>query len=259
MKSNNEYRTQSGFSLLQVMLAIALTAGLSLILLQLSQNQAKQQKTIELKGELADIVNIIRESLRDREACDVTFAQTHPGQPIKELRVSQDLTQPPFAVVGQKFKNYNVYIKEMRLLTRPEEIDVGKREVGQTPMNYTTGLGYGYLKITFAKHVGDVNQTDTKQNFFGAKETAVIFPIKGYFYDEEKITGSSEDAMKTECIDKANNAVNCNLQPNDPCSFEALRDAQKNLINSNDSTGLPLYSGTCTYYRDASPLMSCFY
>jgi hypothetical protein len=256
MKNNIREIFESGFSLLQVMLSIALTAGLSLTLLQLSQNQAKQQKTIELKGELADIVNIIRESLRDRVACEMTFAETYPGGKIDELRVSEDMSQPPFAVIGQKFKNYNVYIKDMRLLTRPEEIDYGKRQVGQTPMNYTDGLGYGYLKINFIKHIGDINQTDLKQNFFGGKETQVIFAIKGYFYDEVNISGYDTNDMTNRCQQLAMvDGVTCNFTSlNQPCRF--VEDPPP---YSSDGQSKKLMTGTCFYYRDSSPLRRCFY
>lgn len=259
MKILNSCRSEVGFSIIQVMVAIALTAGLALSLMQISQNQSKQQKTMELKGELYDIANIIRESLRDREACEATFSRTTPGQTIDELKLTLDFNQPPFAVIGQKFKGYNVFIKEMRLLTRPDEIQFGKREVGQNPMSYTTGVGYGYLKIIFIKQPGDITQTNTKQNFFGAKETAIIFPIKGLFYDYALITAEQPDQLLGQCYSKAfDDGVTCTGAANEPCSYKHKYKADGTTHDTVSNNSVISYLGECKYYRDESPLQSCF-
>ena len=256
-----QLKREGGFSLVQVMIAIGLSAGLAVTMMKLADNQIKQQKTMELKSEQGDVAKIIRQTLSDKEACDATFTGMSPGDKIEAIRMSSDMSQTPFALTGVKFKTFNVYIKEMALLTRSEEITFNQRIITQKPISsYTTGSGFGYLRVVFVKNVGVISNTNKTQNFYGAKETATVFPIKGYFYDVEVVKHNVEEKLQESCWAKAQlQGVSCNGSPNEPCSIAAIDVdgvfGTDFIIDS--STGTKLYLGECKYFRDDSPFMSC--
>ena len=126
---------QSGFSLVEIMVAAGLLLGLSVALMHISQNQMKVQKTAELKAEISDVENIFRQTIQDLSACEATFIGMSPGDSIPEIRMSRDMSKDPFAEVGKKFKSYNVYIEDITLLTREEELEPIR--AGGTPLRKT--------------------------------------------------------------------------------------------------------------------------
>ena len=261
MNANYKFR-EGGFSLVQVMVAIGLMGGLALAMMKMFDNQLKQQKTVELRAEQGDVANIIRQTLSDKEACEATFIGMSPGDDISSIRMTPDLNQPAFAQVGEKFKTFNVFIKSMYLLTRAEEITLKQRAVGSLPISsYTTGAGFGYLKVTFVKNVGAVTDANTSHNFYGAKETSTIFPVKGFFYDVEIVKHNDPNLLNQACWDRASiKGVNCNGTPDEPCTVQALNvdaDPAANDFILDTATSTPLYLAECKYYRDDSPFMEC--
>ncbi len=261
MKRSQLFR-DGGFSLLQVMVAVGLMSGLAVMMMKMTENQAKSQKTMELKAEQGDVANIIRQTLLNKESCESSFVGMAPGDKVEALRMSSDMSQTPFALSGVKFKTYNVYIKEMALLTRAEEISFGQRDAGTKPIaSYTTGLGTGYLRVVFAKNVGIVSDKNQTHNFFGAKETATIFQINGYFYDVEVVKHNDENKLIDSCRKKAqDNGVNCNGAVGEPCNLRKLNeDADMSTTDHivDAQSGMTLYLGECKYFRDDSPFMGC--
>ena len=246
---------EKGFSLLEVLVAVAIMGGLSLVMLQMNQNQLKQQKTVELKGEITDIMNIIRQTLDTSKACNMSFANRSPGDIITELRSSTDPNLAPFATIGEvKFQNYNVYIKEMKLLSRAEQLLIDKNPA---PVDFQNGAGSGILKITFVRNVGEVSASNTSHNFFGGKEKVEYLPIYGYFYDSENLYASTPDnnQFKTLCESAAaNDGVTCDLSSlNPPCAVTPVSPTPDYLLGN--ATGM--YYALCKYFRSDSPLRSC--
>ena len=264
------FQNPKGFSLVQVMVSVGIMGGMALMMMKLSENQTKQQKGIELKAEQGDVANIIRQTLRDKEACESTFLGMSPGDEIKEIRMNPDLSKPPFAKTGEKFKNYKVFIKSMNLLTRQEEITFKERPAGSNAIdNYTTGAGFGRLRVTFVKQQGAVTDANTSHNFFGVKESAITFLIKGNFYDTEIVKHNDKTKLNQACWAKAATVgVSCNLSNNDRCNIFPLdedppyKDCAGGACDWIDTildaaTGTALYLAECRYIRDNSPFMAC--
>jgi hypothetical protein len=257
--NKGQVNREGGFSLVQVMVAIGLSAGLAVTMMKMTDNQIKQQKTMELKAEQGDVATIIRQTLSDKEACDATFKGMSPGDQIEAIRMSSDMSQTPFALIGVKFKTFNVYIKEMALLTRAEEITFKQRAATANPIaSYITGSGFGYLRVVFVKNVGVVSDTNQTHNFYGAKETATIFPIKGFFYDVEVVKHNVEEKLQDSCWAKAAmQGVSCNGTTGERCSTVPIDVDGTVGTDFITDAGTKLFLAECRYFRDDSPFMSC--
>ena len=267
------FQNSKGFSLVQVMVSVGIMGGMAVMMMQLSENQNKQQKGIELKAEQGDVANIIRQTLRDKEACESTFLGMSPGDEIKEIRMNPDLSKPPFAKTGEKFKNYKVFIKSMNLLTRQEELTFNERPAGSNAIdNYTTGAGFGRLRVTFVKQQGVVTDANTSHNFFGVKESVITFLIKGNFYDTEIVKHNDKMKLDQACWAKAATVgVSCNISNSERCKIIPLDEdpVYKDCGGGGPSacdwtdkitdaaTGTALYLAECRYIRDNSPFMAC--
>ncbi len=261
---------QRGFSLVQVMVAVGLMGGLALTMMKMMENQTKQQKTMELKAEQGDMANMMRQVLNNKVSCEATFLGFSPGNQINQIRINSDKSLPPFAETGVKFKNFNVYIKSMYILTRQEEVDWGQRQPGP-PIEYNDpdGMGFGMavLRVNFVKNIGAVNDANKSHQFFGAKETSIFFQVFGNFYDLEIVKhndngsgASPEEQVAQACYDRASTkGVTCTMASNERCWFEPLDvDKDGNIDSISDAaTGDPLYLGECRYFRDDSPFMAC--
>jgi prepilin-type N-terminal cleavage/methylation domain-containing protein len=250
MKKMND---EKGFSLLEVLVAVAIMGGISLVMLQMNQNQLKGQKTTELKGEISDIMNIIRQVLNNQEACDTTFSQNdfQNNKKLKYLYSSSDLSKI-FAEVGNvKFQNFNVYIKEMRLLTRAEEVSLGKTHT----VSKTDGYGSATLKITFVKNPGAIGATSTPQQFFGGKETVQYLTIFGYFYDFNYVFSTVQTELRTLCTNLAAVvSITCDFSNPDSGCWYGEESTTKDYQLSD---GTMVYKASCKFYRDESPLKKC--
>ena len=250
MKKMND---QKGFSLLEVLVAVAIMGELSLVMLQMNQNQLKGQKTTELKGEISDIMNIIRQVLNNQEACDTTFSQTdfQANKKVKYLYSSSDLSKI-FAEVGNvKFQNFNVYIKEMRLLTRAEEASLGRNYT----VSKTNGFGSASLKITFVKNVGNINPTSTTQQFFGGKETVQYLTIFGYFYDFDNVYSPDISQLRQRCIDLGTTfGLSCAGFPDSSGCWYGEESLAADFTMSD---GTMAYHAACKFYREESPIKKC--
>lgn len=251
--------SQRGFSLVQVLVAVAIMGGLALVMMQMTDNQIKQQKTIELKVESGDVATIIRQTLTDREACESTFVGMAPGDLVNGLRLTADANQKPFAEVGAKFKTFNIVIKEMHLLSRPEEISTAQRDPSTQPISsYTTGSGFAYLKVTLSKQVG-VAKSDKPQRFYGSKDTSIFIPIKANFYDLEIIKDINDNKLDEACWKKAALlGVTCTGAPEERCATIPIdEDGNGTDYVVDAKTGARLYLAECRIFRDDSPLMEC--
>lgn len=105
----------------------------------------------------------------------------------------------PFAEVGKQFKGTNIYIKEMRLLTRAEEVSAayGLRDPGEVVIN-GSGQGYAFLRAAFVKSQKG-SSDNAKQNFYGAKETAQTFRIKATFSNNKILAACTKPELDPMC------------------------------------------------------------
>ncbi len=256
-----------GFSIVQVMVAFGLMGGLSLMMMRMMESQNKQQKTMELKSEQLDLANIVRNALKDKESCEATFIGMSPGDTIKEIRTSNDRSLPAFAETGVKFRNSNVYIKSMYLLTRQEAIDANEAPKGYK-INYSTGYGYAVLRVVFTRNIGVVSDANKTHNFYGAKDVAIRLQVNGYFYDREVVKAYPATFAKLQesCWQKASShGVSCNSTDSSRCS---LWDFKGNQIKddaglvaadqfTDSSSHFSVATADCHYSTDDSPFMAC--
>ena len=253
------------------MVAVGLMGGLALMMMKMMENQTKQQKTMELKAEQGDMANMIRQVLNNKVSCEATFLGFSPGNQINQIRINSNKSLPPFAETGVKFKNFNVYIKSMYILTRQEEVDWGQRQPGP-PIEYDDPLGKGFgmavLRINFVKNIGAVNDANKSHQFFGAKETSMFFQVFGNFYDLEIVkhndngTGASIDVQLAQaCYDKAiTKGIICSLNgDHQRCNVQRLDADNDGIFDSivDSATSTQLYLAECRYFRDDSPFMAC--
>jgi hypothetical protein len=254
MWSSTSKFSENGFSLVQVMVSVGIMGGLALMMMTMMENQTKQQKTIELNSEKNDIKAIIKQVISNLGACNATFIGMSPGDEIREIRTTSDMSVAPFAQTGVKFKNMNVYIKSMRLLTRQEELDAKLREVGSDPIQYNyDGFGFGYLRITFVKNIGAVTDANKSHQFYGARETSVDIPISGNFYHLEMVKHTDQLELEKQCYEQAKQkGTICTVGASDNrCYFKIFGEIKD--IGSEQ----PIYLGECRYFRDDSPFISC--
>jgi hypothetical protein len=117
-----------GFSLVSVLVAIGLTGILALILMSLSDQQAKQQKKAYVDMDINEAMNHVRTIINDPVSCNATFQGLSLGSTFSELRYDYDPNKDSFAEVGlvsdgpkaKKFRTTSLILTEMKILTEEE-------------------------------------------------------------------------------------------------------------------------------------------
>lgn len=127
---------QSGFSLLEIMVAAALLGGLALAGAKLMESQSKSQKTVESRSEINAVLSDIRTILSQEQSCGVTFGGKNVD--LAEGTVTaisqQEFYTPPSpatpivtrydsntnAQLAKIYGNGNVRILGYRLTTAPD-------------------------------------------------------------------------------------------------------------------------------------------
>lgn len=115
-----------GFSLIQVMVAAGILGGLSLVVLQLAQNQNQIMSHSEAKSEELELVNQARIVLSRREACLESFQGLSPDEEVVDLLNANG--EPVFSV-GSVYGNRSLRINEMFLENQTVPSGGGSGEV----------------------------------------------------------------------------------------------------------------------------------
>lgn len=115
-----------GFSLVQVMVAAGILGGLSLVVLQLAQNQNQVMTQSETKSEELELMNQVRIVLSRRQACQQTFQGLSPDDDIAELI---NVTGEPVFSTGSVYGNRSIKITRMFLENQTVPSDGGSGEV----------------------------------------------------------------------------------------------------------------------------------
>lgn len=243
----------TGFSLLEAMIGMSIMTIGAVGLMNFMQSQQKSQKTVAMNAELAEIRSIIRQTITSKEACEATFIGMSPGDNVKEVRTSKDYSRPPFLKTGEKFRQYNVYVKSIHMLSRDEQNDPSRNIVDSGIES--NGLGYAYLEVTFSRGANEkVGQTQT---YYGGSDIKVVFPIRGVFADYSLFAGCQKDStLPDKCEDKAaslgaigsykNNFIMDETNPTEPKIFD---------ITGCGSPGG--YMLECNIYKDTFPITDC--
>ena len=254
------YKNQKGVSLVQILLVILAVVGLGYAFMQYSEKQNSKPKIVELKAEATEIVKSIRIRIGDKSFCDASFIGAAPGENLLLLRVNADPAEKPFAETGTKFQSYNVYIKEMRLLSRAEEITAGLRVATTNPISsFTTGASVSYLKVVMVKHLGVISDRANPQKFYGSKEAVETFPVNGFFFDTKIVTHSDPTKLKEACwANAATLGISCSGADQERCAmFPIDEDGDGPDYVVDAKTGAKVHLAECRYFRDDSPLMEC--
>ena len=146
---------RSGFGLVEVLIAMGLTAIIALTIMRLMELQTKSQNTTELKARVSEITNIVRQNLTDLEACNATLTGASHGENIPELRTSENLSNPPLVKLGDEYLKSGLLLTSMRLLTRMEEEERGLRSASSLEgVLNSSGIGYSYLEMELTRNEG---------------------------------------------------------------------------------------------------------
>jgi prepilin-type N-terminal cleavage/methylation domain-containing protein len=116
MKRKNE----KGFTLVELMIAAGLAAGLSLVVSKIMQNAYKNEKSIEVKQNLTEVFSRVSTYIRNKAVCSRVF-QIAPGGEIEQFKIDDD----PFSTTGivlekdKEIGNTKVIVQKMELLNDP--------------------------------------------------------------------------------------------------------------------------------------------
>lgn len=246
---NNE----SGFSLVEAMIGISIMVFASIGFMNFMKAQQKSQKTVEIKAELLEVKGIIQQTISTMNACEATFVGMAPGDSLKEVRTSKDLSKPPFLKTGEKFRQYSVYVKSMKMLTREEQKDPS-RNISDAGIE-ANGVGYAFIEVTFGKNAKEKNGQE--QTFFGGNDHKAVFPIRAVFANYTLLAGCQKDStLSTKC---QQNAAAQGAGDNYNALFvrdESPPFAEK--VFEIEGCGSPGgYMLECNIYKDTFPITSC--
>lgn len=120
MKINN----QKGFSMVQVMIAAAMAAGLSLVISKVMQNAQKSQRSMEVKQNLNETYSRVSTYIRNTAICSRVF-QVAPGEELEKFKVDTDDFSTSGVVLekGVEVGNSKVIVEKMEVLENPSPID----------------------------------------------------------------------------------------------------------------------------------------
>lgn len=152
-------KSESGFSLPEVMMAGALLAGLGVAFMKLMSNQSKSLKSVEAGSDVESVVIQIQKILSSENGCNATLgarmlkvfpkdysdpSAPREGAPLESIRIREG---SDFLSVGQKVGN---------------GVDLTKMEVKLDVNNFDpeSGYGSGIVELTFGK----------KDSLYGGKD-----------------------------------------------------------------------------------------
>jgi prepilin-type N-terminal cleavage/methylation domain-containing protein len=82
---------QSGFSLTEVMVAVGLLGGVSLMTMKLVEEQSKREAEMKAKGEITKALALIQSALSDRENCRVALGGNPVTGSLPQLRLEKTI------------------------------------------------------------------------------------------------------------------------------------------------------------------------
>lgn len=199
-------KNSRGFSLAQVMVALALAGGLSVVIMKQLEMQTKANKKVQLDSNVADIKRLIQQFVTNPELCFNSFNGATRGKDILFLSTTSALDDKFFAKVDEEFQKTGMIIKAMKLLSIKDEIEKFKNYMPLSP----TGVSTIYLRIYLKKKAVEGKE----QRFFGGTDTyfdipitaKFVTPVFGFGNDRaDAITGAG--GWNTAFTDKSNELI----------------------------------------------------
>jgi hypothetical protein len=155
------FTNQKGMSLVSVLMAIGLTGVLSVILMNLMEQQGKQQKKALIDGETSEIFGQFVRIINQKTSCGATFTGLQKGDTLLEFRYSFDANQEPFAEVGKNFRGTKLILSAMKILTDAEVLTRNMTPLGKDPQGFTTVV----LEVTLDRPDGTLGGKSIKKIF----------------------------------------------------------------------------------------------
>jgi hypothetical protein len=253
-------KKQVSSSLTKSLVIVAVIGVLAFLLMQSKSSKSKQDKSHKFQSEVTEVNTLIRQILSEKKGCDATLIGLSPGESLSALRTSADPAQKYFAETGTQFKNTDLFIKEMRLLTRAEEVAGKFRGEAIRPISsFSTGSGSVHLKVVLVEQLGLIRDVKNPQKTYQSKETDLIFPVQGFFYDVKIVTHHLKEKLEEACRANASSlGWNCLGAQKTRClTLPIDEDGNGTDYVVDPKTGSKSYMAECRYFKDDSPMMEC--
>lgn len=163
-----------------------------MILMNLMEQQGKQQKKALLDGELTEVYGQFVRVINQKDSCGATFTGLQKGNQLKEFRYSFDANQEPFAEVGKPFRATKLILQSMKILTDQEAADPS-RKLPIAPNN--NGRTTVWLELFMEKPKGTL----------GGNQTRKFFEIPVLYGKAEIIKMADPNAIISQCASITNN------------------------------------------------------
>lgn len=167
-------RNQQGFSLIQVMIAAAVMAGLSVLFMQIMSNQTMQQKTATVQAEITSLSTTISSILANNVQCTANFQGAFPpSSPFPGLKLGRNDTD--YAVpVGEPIGSISIASFAFT-----------------APTTLSSGVGLVTVEVEFDKEKGAT--ADAKRTTQGPRYVKKQFTFMAQFGDQIMLGGESGD------------------------------------------------------------------
>ena len=232
---------------------MSLMCAAALAFMNIMKAQQKSQKTVEMNAEMTEIRTIISQTITSKDACEATFMGMAPGDNLKEVRTTKDLSKPAFLQTGQRFRQYNIFVKSIHMLSRDEQKEPS-RNIADAGIE-SNGVGYAFVEVTFGR--GAKEQTGQTQTYFGGRKIKILFPIRAIFANYTLLAGCQKDStLPDKCRQNA-------------AAQGALESYNANFVREEtapyaekvfDITGCGAPGGymlECNIFKDTFPITGC--
>lgn len=179
------FKNQKGMSLVSVLMAIGLTGVLAVILMNLMEQQGKQQKKALVDGELTEIYAQFVRIINQKTSCGSTFIGLQKGDTFNEFRYTFDANQEPFAEVGKSFRGTKLILSGMKILTNAEVTSRGVTPQGKDPQGFTTVV----LEVSLER----------PENTLGSKTVKKVFDVPVAMGKGEIVKMADPNAVSARC------------------------------------------------------------
>ncbi len=173
-------RTNRGFSLVQVLIAIGMTGILSAILMNLTEQQTKQQKKAVVDGEMNEVITQIRSILSNEDSCNATLVNKKRDQDFLRLMTTNKTGTLIYEEVDgdpdEFFRGTKINFIGLRILSNNEV----KSIQGLSPQT-----GVIVVQVELKKPDKLIGGRSIKKNF----EVRVLYGTEGLVRDPLSATG----------------------------------------------------------------------
>lgn len=192
MKWKSKLFAQSGFTLVEVLIAAAALGGLALVATQLSSDADKTKKHFEVSTEITQIKSAISTMLMGAAACRNTLQglNVSGANTITEIRDGGNVVRYSSNPGSPQFKLYNNKINITSIRTLAPSPALTTLSTGK--------MGKIELEITFHK-VNTISATDPKLKFFkGGQNVVEKIPIAITTNSSDVITSCFTDLLSAQ-------------------------------------------------------------